>query len=70
MTLVATTGLGVWRERLFWPWRIQGVALVLIWSPLSDFRSEMESRVYILGEVLGAALLLWDIVRRRFQPLR
>ena len=39
----------------------------MVASPLGEFALEMHNRVYIVGEVAGAALLLWDYSRARFR---
>lgn len=59
-------GHGVWRTWLFWPWRLpQLTATVSVPSLIEPFSAEASSRVYVAGEVIGAALLLWDAWRSR-----
>ena len=58
-------GHGVWRTWLFWPFGVPAYAMVSV-SPLGRaFAYEASSAVYVAGEVLGAALLIWDYVQRR-----
>lgn len=59
-------GHGVWRTWLFWPLAIPSFASI---SPPPLFRafvSEASSIVYLVGEFLGVALLLWDLARRQW----
>ena len=58
-------GWGVWKTWLFWPFNIPRLGILTVGSPLSEFALEMHNRVYIAGEVIGAALLLWDFARSR-----
>ena len=39
----------------------------MVGSPLSEFALEMHNRVYIAGELIGAALLLWDFAKSRLR---
>jgi hypothetical protein len=57
-------GHGAWHTWLFWPLAIPSFAAVSIPSPLGAFAAEASSKVYLAGEVLGAALLVWDRARR------
>ena len=57
-------GHGVWRTWLFWPLAIQSFASVSNSPLLHAFASEASSPVYLSSELLGAALLVWDRVRR------
>jgi hypothetical protein len=61
-------GWGVWKSWLFWPFEIPRIGILMVASPLHDFAVEMQSTVYIVGEVTGAALLLWDFARNRSNP--
>jgi len=60
-------GWGVWKTWLFWPFHIPRLGILMVASPLGEFALEMHNRVYIVGEVAGAALLLWDYSRARFR---
>jgi hypothetical protein len=40
----------------------------MVASPLQELGEELHIRVNIAGELLGAALLLWDLVRTRRLP--
>jgi hypothetical protein len=53
---------GVWRTWLFWPLGVPSYAVVSIPPLLRAFTYEASSAVYLAGELLGAALLLWDRV--------
>jgi hypothetical protein len=53
-------GHGVWRTWLFWPLGVPSYAIVSIPPLLRAFTPEASSAVYVAGEVLGAALLIWD----------
>ncbi len=57
-------GHGVWRAWLFWPLAFPSFATVSFPPLLRAFASEASSAVYVAGELLGAALLLWDGARR------
>ena len=37
----------------------------MVASPLHELALELHSTVYIAGESIGAALLLWDLIRSR-----
>jgi len=56
---------GVWRTWLFWPFGVPSFTSVSIPSLLRAFEPEASSTVYLAGEVLGAALLVWDLARRQ-----
>jgi membrane-bound metal-dependent hydrolase YbcI (DUF457 family) len=56
---------GVWPTWLFWPFGVPSFASVSIPPLLRAFAPEASSAVYIAGELLGAALLIWDRVRRQ-----
>ena len=58
-------GWGVWKSWLFWPFEIPRIGILMVSSPFQDLAFEMGSTVYIVGEVIGAALLLWDFARSR-----
>ena len=59
-------GWGVWKSWLFWPFELPRLrTLVLVAGPFQDLAYEMGSAVYIVGELTGAALLLWDFARYR-----
>jgi hypothetical protein len=58
-------GWGVWKSWLFWPFEIPRIGILMVASPLQELAYELQSRVYIAGEVIGAALLLWDFARNR-----
>ena len=58
-------GHGVWRTWLFWPLGVPSFTSVSIPSLLRAFEPEASSTVYLAGEVLGAALLVWDLARRQ-----
>jgi hypothetical protein len=62
-------GWGVWKSWLFWPFEIPRIGILMVASPLQDFAVEAHSTVYIVGELTGAALLLWDFARNRSKPL-
>ena len=59
------------RDKLPWRWLAFGCllpdlhVLMVASSPLRELAAEMQNRVYIAGEVVGAGLLLWDVVRWR-----
>jgi hypothetical protein len=57
-------GRGVWRTWLFWPLGVPSFASVSIPPLLRAFAAEASSAVYVAGEVLGAALLIWDRAHR------
>ena len=59
-------GLGVWKSWLFWPFQVPRLGILMVASPLGELAGEMENGVYIAGEVIGGALLLWDFARTRF----
>jgi len=58
-------GLGVWKSWLFWPFEVPRLGILTVVSPLRELALELHSGVYIAGEVMGAALLLWDVARAR-----
>jgi len=58
-------GLGVWKSWLFWPFEIPRLGILTVASPLHELAMELHSGVYIAGEIMGAALLLWDVARAR-----
>jgi hypothetical protein len=58
-------GLGVWKSWLFWPFHVPRLGILMLGSPLSELASDMQYRVYISGEVIGATLLLRDFLRKR-----
>lgn len=58
-------GHGVWRTWLFWPFGVPSLASVSIPPLLRAFAYEASSAMYLAGELLGAALLVWDRVRRQ-----
>lgn len=58
-------GWGVWKSWLVWPFEIPRIGILMVGSPLSEFSVELQSGVYIAGELIGAALLLWDFARFR-----
>jgi len=59
-------GWGVWKNWLFWPFELPRLrTLVTASTAFQDLAFEMGSAVYIVGEVVGAALLLWDFARYR-----
>jgi len=60
------SGWGVWKSWLFWPFELPDLHVLMVASPLRELAQEMEKTVYIAGEVIGAALLLWDLVRRDY----
>ena len=60
-------GWGVWKSWLFWPFEIPRLGILMVGSPLGEFALELHSRVYIAGEVIGVALLLWDFARSRLR---
>jgi membrane-bound metal-dependent hydrolase YbcI (DUF457 family) len=58
-------GHGVWRAWLFWPFDVPWFAAVSIPPFLRAYAPEASSTVYLAGELVGAALLLWDRARRQ-----
>jgi len=42
----------------------------MVASPMHELAAELQSGVYIAGEVIGAALLLWDFARNRSKHVR
>ena len=52
------------RDWLFWPLQLPGAALYAA-SVLRAFSSDMHSKVYLAGELVGALFLFWDLARRR-----
>jgi hypothetical protein len=58
-------GWGVWKSWLFWPFEIPRIGILMVASPLHDLALELQGGVYIAGELIGAALLLWDFARSR-----
>src|SRR2546423_15377737 len=56
-------GWGVWKSWLFWPFEIPRLGILMVASPLHELALELHSTVYIAGESIGAALLLWDLIR-------
>ena len=58
-------GWGVWKSWLFWPFEIPRLRILMVASPLQELASELQSRVYMLGEIVGAALLIWDFALNR-----
>jgi membrane-bound metal-dependent hydrolase YbcI (DUF457 family) len=57
-------GWGVWKSWLFWPFHIPRLGILMI-SPMQELALEMQNTVYIAGELIGVALLLWDLARDR-----
>lgn len=64
VTDYALGGHGAWHTWLFWPLAVPSFAAVSIPLLLRAFATEASSKVYLAGEVLGAALLVWDRARR------
>ena len=64
VTDYALFGHGAWRTWLFWPLAVPSFATVSIPSLLRAFASEASSKVYLVGELVGAALLIRDRARR------
>jgi hypothetical protein len=58
-------GHGVWRTWLFWPLGVPSFTSVSIPPLLRAFAPEASSPVYIVGELIGVVLLVWDRVRRQ-----
>ena len=58
-------GLGVWKSWLFWPFEIPRLGILMVASPLHELALELHSRVYVAGEIIGAVLLIWDLVWTR-----
>jgi hypothetical protein len=58
-------GLGGWKSWLFWPFAIPRLRNLMAASPVHEFAWGFETRMYIASEVIGAALLAWDYVRKR-----
>ena len=58
-------GWGVWKSWLFWPFEVPRLGILMVASPLHELALELHSTVYIAGEVIGATLLLWDLIRSR-----
>ena len=58
-------GWGVWKSWLFWPFEIPRLGILMEASPLHVLALELHSAVYIAGEIIGATLLCWDLVRSR-----
>ena len=58
-------GWGVWKSWLFWPFEIPRIGILMVASPVHELAMELQSGVYIAGEVIGGALLLWDWARNR-----
>ena len=56
-------GWGVWKSWLFWPFEIPRLGILMVASPLHELALELHSTVYITGEIIGAALLLWELIR-------
>ncbi|HKN54297.1 MAG TPA: metal-dependent hydrolase [Amycolatopsis sp.] len=59
-------GWGVWKSWLFWPFHIPRLGILMI-PPMQELAFEMQNRVYIAGELIGAALLLWDFAKSRLR---
>ncbi len=59
------SGWGVWKSWLFWPFHIPRLGILMVGSPLIELALEVHNRVYIAGELIGAAVLLWDFARSR-----
>jgi len=55
----------VWKSWLFWPFEIPRIGILMVASPVHELAMELQSGVYIAGEVIGGALLLWDWARNR-----
>jgi LexA-binding, inner membrane-associated putative hydrolase len=60
-------GWGVWKSWLFWPFEIPDLGILMVTAPLHEFSSEIRSPIYLAGEVVGAALLVWDAVQKRMK---
>lgn len=59
-------GWGVWERWLFWPLAIPRLHFLgMSISPLRQLGAELDIRVNLAGELLGAALLLWDYFKAR-----
>ena len=58
-------GFGVWKSWIAWPWEIPRLRILLSASPGEELGAELTSRVYLAGECIGSALLIWDYVRGR-----
>ena len=58
-------GWGVWKSWLFWPFEVPRIGILMVASPLHELALELQSTVYLAGEMLGAALLIWDFARNR-----
>lgn len=59
-------GRGVWRTWLCWPWHLRvSPIFASVSRGLQAFSPEAQSRVYIVGELIGLALLIGDLLRRR-----
>jgi hypothetical protein len=58
-------GWGVWKSWLFWPFEIPHIGILMVGSPVQDLAMELHSRFYFAGELVGAALLFWDLARNR-----
>jgi hypothetical protein len=60
-------GWGEWKSWLFWPFDFGEVHLLLVPSKPRQLAMELQNVVYIAGEIVGAALLLWDLARKRMR---
>ena len=58
-------GWGVWKSSLFWPFEVPRLGILMVASPLHELALELHSTVYIAGQVIGATLPLWDLIRSR-----
>ena len=58
-------GLGVWERWLFWPLELPRLHLLMVASPLQELWAEVRIPVNLAGELIGAALLLWDFAQTR-----
>ena len=66
-------GWGVWKQWLFWPLEVPrlGIAMAgMLGSPLHELGGELRLPVNLIAEVVGAALLLWDLVRSKQRPAK
>jgi hypothetical protein len=61
-------GWGIWKSWLFWPLEIPRIGILMV-SPLQELAQELQARIYIVGELTGAVLLLWDLARYRSKRL-
>jgi hypothetical protein len=60
-------GWGVWKRWLFWPFEVPRLGILMVASPLGELASEIHYRVYVVGELVGFALLIVDFVRSRLR---